>query len=89
MAEIVGCDLLHLRPLHRSGEPSAVGLRARQIRAVAEHEIIEAALSTPHRQFIEHELRHRHRAVVAALGLADGVIHTGLHGVVVDAQPPA
>jgi hypothetical protein len=86
MTEIVGRDRLHLRPLHRTGEPSAAGLRARQIGAVAKHEVIEAAPSTLHRQFIEYEPGHRHGAVVAALGLADRVIHSELYGVVVNAD---
>jgi hypothetical protein len=41
-------DPLHIRPLHCSGEPSAIGLRTRQIGAVTEHEIVGAALSTLH-----------------------------------------
>jgi len=89
VAQVVRRDLLHLGTLHRTGEPSIAGLRARQIRGavITEYEVIEAASLALHRELVEHERRHRHRSLDAALGAADRVIDAELHRVVMDAEP--
>lgn len=64
MAQIMRGDLLHPGPLHRTGEPSTIGLRARQIHAGAEYKIVEAAALALHRQFIQDELRHADALII-------------------------
>ena len=90
MAEVVRCDLLHLRAFHRSGEPPADSLRPGQVvGAVTKHEIVTIPTAALLRQLIENERRHRHRSLQTALRLSHRVIHAELHGVVGHRQAPA